>query len=124
MVVLPLCRNSCFPDIPVPVGVRLEVTADNTSVRVLWEWLLSNVSLGVDNVRVHYQPEGGSPMMYTVSNTTATSATLPNLQCNTEYTIWVYATGRRTGKTSVAGMVSLPARGNMYMFCDLPYNEL
>ena len=124
MVVLPLCRNGCFPDIPVPVGVRAEVTADNTSIRVSWEWLHSNVSLGVDNVTVHYQPEGGSLMMYTVSNTTATSATLPNLQCNTEYTIWVYATGRQTGKTSVAGMVSLPARGNMCMFCDLPYNEL
>ena len=45
----------------------------------------------VDFIRVDYQPEGGSLMMYTVSNTTATSATLPNLQCNTEYTIWVYA---------------------------------
>ena len=33
-------------------------------------------------------------MMYTVGNTTAaTSATLPNLQCNTAYTIWVYASG-------------------------------
>ena len=29
-------------------------------------------------------------MMYTVDNTTATSATLSNLQCNTEYTILVY----------------------------------
>ena len=50
-------------------------------------------------------------MMYTVSSATATSATLPNLQCNIKYTIWVDATGRRTGKTSVTGMVSLPARG-------------
>ena len=27
-----------FVDIPTPVVVRAEVTADNTSIRVLWEW--------------------------------------------------------------------------------------
>ena len=48
-------------------------------------------------------------MMYTVSNTKATSATLPNLQCNAEYTIWVYAEGGQTGRTSVHRMVSLAA---------------
>ena len=65
----------------------------------------------VDLVRVHYQTEEGSLMMYTVDNATATSATLPNLHCNTEYTIKVYAEGGQTGKTSVPSMVSLPARG-------------
>ena len=69
----------------------------------------------VDLVRVHYQPEGGSLMMYTASNTTATSATLLNLQCNTEYTVWVYASGGLHNRMSVPRMISLPARG-MYIF--------
>ena len=43
-------------------------------------------------------------MMYTVDNTTATSATLSNLQCNTVYTIWVHARGVLNGKTSVTRM--------------------
>jgi len=51
-------------------------------------------------------------MMYTVDNTTATSATLSNLQCNTEYTISVYTSGGTTNKTSAFQMVSLPARGS------------
>jgi len=72
----------------------------------------------VDLVRVHYQPEGGSLMVYTVDNTTVTSATLPNLQCDTKYTIRVNARGGQTDRTSVSRMVSLPARGMyMYMFC-------
>ena len=66
----------------------------------------------VDLVRVHYQPEGGSLMMYTVDNTTATSATLPNLQCDTEYTIWFVARGGQLG--SVSRMVFLPTRGTKY----------
>ena len=49
--------------------------------------------------------------MYTVDNTTATSATLLNLQCNTKYTIWVHARGGQINRTSVPRMVSLPARG-------------
>ena len=107
MVVMPL-----YTDIPIPFGVRAEVTADNTSIRVSWEWSCQGVP---DFVRVHYRPEGRSLMMYTVSNTMAiTSATLPNLQCNTKYTIWVYASVGQTGRTSAPGMVSLPARG-MYM---------
>ena len=53
-------------------------------------------------------------MMHTVGNTTATSATLPNLQCNTKYTIWVYAKGGQINRTSTPRMVSLPAKG-MYM---------
>ena len=67
----------------------------------------------VDLVRVHYQPEGGSPMMYTVNNTTATNATLPNLQCNTGYTIWVYVESgsNETGNMSAPIMVFIPARG-------------
>ena len=50
-------------------------------------------------------------MMYTVDNITATSATLSNLQCNTEYTIWVYARGGQIDTRSDPRMVSLPARG-------------
>ena len=72
-------------------------------------------------VIVHYQPEGGSPM-YTVSNITAvTSATLPNLQCDTKYTIRVEARGGLTGRNSLSRIVSLPARG-MYMLCNLPHS--
>ena len=53
-------------DIPIPFGVRAEVTASNTSIRVSWEWSPQGVLMCVDFVRVHYQPEGGSLMMYTV----------------------------------------------------------
>ena len=99
-------------DIPIPFGVRAEVTADNTSIRVSWQWYRQGLLMCVDLVRVHYQPEGGSLMRYTVDNTTATSATLSNLQCNTEYTIWVYArSGQSTSTTSVSRMIYLPARG-------------
>ena len=106
-------------DIPVPVGVRAEVTADNTSIRVSWQWSRQGLPMCVNLVRVHYQPEGGSLMMYTVGNTTATSATLPNLQCSQAvYTISVYARGGQTSKRSVSRMVSLPARG-MYMLRTL-----
>ena len=96
---------------PLPFGVRAEVTADNTSIRVSWEWSCWGA---LDLVRVHYQPEGGSLMMYTVDNTTATSATLPSLQCDTEYTIWVYAEGGGLGQSSVSRMVFLPTRGTKY----------
>ena len=65
----------------------------------------------VDLVTVHYQPEGGSQMMYTVDSTTATSVTWPNLQCNTEYTISVHAKGGLNDARSVSVMVYLPARG-------------
>ena len=94
--------------IPVPVGVRAEATADNTSIRVSWEWSCQGV---LDLVRVHYQPEGESLMMYTVNNTTATSTTLPNLQCNMKYTVWVDVRGSQINKTSVPKKVYLPARG-------------
>ena len=87
------------------VGLRAEATADNTSIRVSWQWSCQDI---LDLVRVHYQPEGGSLMMYTVDNTTATSATLPNLQCNTKYTVWVHS---QINKTSVSKRVYLPARG-------------
>ena len=112
--------------IPAPVGVRAEITADNTSIRVTWEWLCQGVLMCVDLVRVHYQPEGGSLMMYTVSNTTATSATLPNLQCNTRYAVWVYvASGSdMTVTMSAPRMVSQPARGThiMYITFHTVYN--
>ena len=94
-------------DLPVPSGVRAEVTADNTSIRVLWKWSCQNVP-GL--LRVDYQPEGGSRIMHTVDNTVATSATLPNLRCNTMYTIWVHYV-QNGMSTSVSRMVYLPARG-------------
>ena len=94
--------------------MRAEVTADNTSIIVSWQWSCQGVPMYINRVRVHYQPEGGSLMMYTVDNTTATSATLPSLQCNTEYIIWVYARGGQINETSAPRMVSLQARG-MYI---------
>ena len=100
-------------DIPAPVRVRAEVTADNTSIRVLWEWSDQDLLMCLDSVRVHYQPEGGSLMMYTVDNETETSATLSNLPCNTQYTISVVAYGGRTGTRSLIRAVSLPARGTL-----------
>ena len=103
--------------------MRAEITADNTSIRVTWEWSCQGVPMYINRVRVHYQPEGGSLMMYTVNNTTATSATLPNLQCNTKYNIWVYSEGGQMNKTSTSRMVSLPARG-MYMLRKLSYSLL
>ena len=101
------------PGIPAPSEVRAEITADNTSIKVSWQWSPNGVPMCVDLVQVRYQPEGGSEMMYTVSNTTATSATLPNLQCDTEYTIWVYVESgsNKTGNMSVSRMISIPARG-------------
>ena len=91
--------------------MRAEVTADNTSIRVSWEWLGQGVLMCVDLIGVDYQPaEGGSRMMYTVDNTTTTSVILHNLKCNTKYTVWVYANGGQTS-TSVSRKVSLPARG-------------
>ena len=99
--------------IPAPVGVRAEATADNTSIRVLWEWSGQGLLTCLDSVRVDYQPEawGGSLMMYSVDSATATSATLSNLPCNTQYIISVYASGGTTGTRSVTRVVSLPARG-------------
>ena len=91
--------------------MRAEATADNASIRVSWEWSCQGLPLCVDFIRVDYQLEGGSLMMYTVSNTTATSATLPNLQCNTEYTIWVYTRGGLNDTRSDSRIVSLPMRG-------------
>ena len=98
-------------DVPTPVRVRAEVTADNTSIRVSWQWQILNMSICVDLIRVYYLLPSwrGS---HTVGNSTATtSATLPNLQCDTEYTIWVNAKGGRISKQSNSEMVSLPARG-------------
>ena len=103
------CTDTCLP-----VGVRAEVTADNESIRVSWKWSHQGVSMCVDFIRVDYQPEGGSLMMYTVGNTTATSANLPNLQCNTEYTIWVYARSDQIDSRSTPRVVSLQPRG-MYI---------
>ena len=96
--------------------METEVTADNTSIRVSWQWSRRGVPTCVKLVRVHYQPKEGSLIMYTVGSTTATtSATLVNLQCNTDYTIWVYGSGGQTDKTSVSRMVSIPARGMSIM---------
>ena len=91
--------------------MRAEVTADNTSIRVLWEWSRQGLLMCLDSVRVDYQPEGGSLMMYTVDNATATSATLSNLQCNAQYFITVRARGGGLIKSSTASVLSVPARG-------------
>ena len=92
--------------------MRAEVTADNTSIRVSWQWSRQGLLMCVDLVRVRYQPEGGSLMMYTVDNTTAANSTiLSNLQCDTKYTIGVYASGGQSAATSVSRMIYLPARG-------------
>ena len=40
--------------------VRAEATADNTSIRVSWQWSPQFVSGCVDLIRVGYQPDGGS----------------------------------------------------------------
>ena len=99
-------------DIPTPVGVRAEVTADNTSIRVQWGWSRKGVPMCVNRVRVHYGPEGGSLMMYTVGSTTAsTSVTLPNLQCNTEYVISIHASGGSNDTRSAPRMIYIPERG-------------
>ena len=91
--------------------MRAEATADNTSIRVLWEWSRQGLLMCL-SIRVDYQPEGGSLMMYTVDNATATiSATLSNLPCNTQYTITVVAVVGRTLTRSLTTVVSLPARG-------------
>ena len=99
-----------------PFIVSTEVTADNTSIKVSWEWSCQGVP---NRVRVHYQPERGSLMMYTVGSTTATSATLFNLQCNTEYTVWVQARGGQINRANTPRMVSLPARGMYMLFTPL-----
>ena len=100
-------------EIPHPIGVRAEVSADNTSIRVSWEWLCRSLLTYLDLVRVYYRPEGGSVKMYTVDNTTATGSTLSNIQCNTKYTVWVYveSASNKTHNMSVPRMVSIPARG-------------
>jgi len=110
--------NGICTDLPHPIGVRAEATADNTSIRVSWQWLCKNLLTYLDLVQVRYKPEGGSLMVYTVGNTTvgnttATSAFLSNLQCNTKYNITVYVESgsNKTGNTSVPMMISLPARG-------------
>jgi len=103
-----------FTDIPIPVRMRAEVNADNTSIRVLWEWSHQGVIMCLKSVRVDYQPEGGSLMMYTVDSATAASATLSNLPCN-EYSISVYAEGVHAGngRRSDIRIVCLPSRGKV-----------
>ena len=104
--------------IPAPVRVRAEVTANNTSIRMSWEWSCRG-TLDIISITVHYQPEGESLMIYFVDSKTATSATLPNLQCDKEYTVWVYAEGSRTGRTSISRVVFLPARGILACYVTL-----
>ena len=102
---------------PGPFIVRAEATTDNMSIRVSWKWLCQGMPLHINLVTVHYQPEGGSLMMHTVDNRTATSATLSNLQCSTKYTIWVRAKGSQINRTSTTRMVSLPASGRHMLQC-------
>ena len=103
-----------YTDVPGPFIVRAEVTADNTSIRVSWEWSCQGIPMYINLVRVDYQSKGGSLMMHAVGSTRATNATLPNLQCDKEYIVKVYAEGGQMNRTSTPRMVSLPARG-MYM---------
>ena len=102
-----------YTDIPTPVRVRAEATADNTSIRVLWEWSYQGELMCIESARVDYQQEGVfSPLMYIMASVMATSATLSNLQCNTRYTINVYAEwGGRFGTRSIFRVVTLPTRG-------------
>ena len=108
-----VCNLKVFNCTVIPAPVIADITASSTSMEVSWDWSPSGVPTCVDLVQVHYQPEGGSLMMYTVDDTTATSATLPNLQCNAEYTIWVYVESgsNKTGNMSATKMISIPARG-------------
>ena len=99
-----------------PVEVRAEASADNTSIRVSWQWSCQGVPMCVDLVRVDYQTERGTLMMFTVDNTTATSVTLPNLKCKTEYTVWVQVRGIQLNKTSAPKKVYLPARGMLMLY--------
>ena len=81
--------------------MRAETTAaENTGVRVSWEWSRQGVLMCVNNVTIDYQPDGDSLVMYMGASTTATGATLPSIQCNTKYTIWVRASGGRHNRTS------------------------
>jgi len=60
--------------------------------------------------------------MCRVDNTTEiTSVILPNLHCNTKYTIWVHASGGLHNSRSLPRMVNLPARG-MFMLYNLSYS--
>ena len=102
---------SHYTDIPTLFGVSAEAISDNTSIRVSWQWSRQGLLTCVDVVRVHYQPQRGSVMYYTVDNTTVTSAILSDLQCNTEYTIWVVARGGQTDTRSSSRMFAIPARG-------------
>ena len=106
-----------YTDIPAPVRVRAEATADNTSIRVLREWSYQGELMCIESARIDYQPEGVfSPLMYTMDSVTATSANLSNLQCNTQYTINVYAEGGRTSKRRITRVVFLPARGTVKLW--------
>ena len=107
-------------DEPGPFIVRAEVSAENASIRVSWEWSCRGVPVSINHIKVNYQPEGGSLMMQTVNNTAATSATLGNLQCNTRYIIRIHAIGRVNDTMSDPGIVSLPARG-MYMLQSMHF---
>ena len=98
-------------DIPNPNIVTAEATADNTSIIVMWEWSRPGLLMCLTGVNVSYQHEGVfRSMFYTVDNVTATSATLPNLQCNTKYNISVNAEGG-SGKRSIPAQALLPGRG-------------
>ena len=108
-------------DIPQPLGLRAEATADNTSIRVSWQWSRQGLFVCVDLVRVDYQLEGGSLMRYTVGSTTATSATLSKdlaiieatltgFQCNTDYNITV-ATSAGVYRRNIIRAVRLPLQG-------------
>ena len=62
--------------------------------------------------------------MYTVSNTTATSATLSNLQCNTKYTIWVYARGGQINRTRLLVLPEQFLYQHKVCICTLQQSKL
>ena len=110
-----------FADIPAPVRVKAITTADNTSIRVLWEWTRQGLLelTCVASVIIHYRPERHPLVMYTVDSATATSATLSNLQCNTQYFISVCTRGGVISSCSSITVTSLPARGTALQLFDM-----
>ena len=103
------CLCHCT-NVPTLIRVRAEVTADNAvsechgsgHLRVcLCVLTLLELTTDLREALMHADD------IYTVDSTTVTSATLPNLQCNTKYTTWVYASSGQIDSTSSPRMVSL-----------------
>ena len=98
--------------------MRAEVTADNTSIRVSWQWSCRGE---LDIVMVDYQPEGGDEASLQLSDPAATEATLTGLKNNRCYTITVVATAGEHRRESVARTVYLPLQGIQIRLQIVPY---